>query len=297
MRTPSWESSAGALAALLNGGLTVPGHLLMADLHTVTLPGGTVLRWSGADRLFTVAGNTWTLGPVIQRSRTRIVRGVQVDTLDVTLSAGAGGATPVSIAGTPLLAYIARGGFNNARWRVERLFAAAWTAPVGLLPQFSGRVAEVDGTRAEVKLTVVSDLELLDVQLPRNLYQPACLNTLYDAACGVNRAALAIAGTVAGASNGARTTVGHALGQAVGYFDLGVITFTSGPNAGVSRTVKSHTATHLEFVTPLPFAAAIGNTFSIVPGCNKTQSTCQTKFSNLPRFRGQPYIPVPETAT
>lgn len=298
MRTPSWEPSPGALAALLNARIAVSGSLALADLHTVRLAGGAVLRWSGSDREHTVAGATWVLGPAISRSRTRIVRGVPVDTMDVTLSAGVDGATPVLIAGTPLLAHIARGGFANARWRVERLFAADWAAaPAGLLPQFSGRVAEVDGDRAAMRLTIVSDLELLDVQLPRNLYQPSCLNTLYDAACGVGRGALSVSGSVTVASNPARTLIGHALGQAAGWFDLGVLAFTSGPNAGITRSVKLHTATQIEFLTPLPFAAAVGNAFTIVPGCNKTQSTCQTKFSNLARFRGCPYVPQPITAT
>jgi len=71
----------------------------------------------------------------------------------------------------------------------------------------------------------------------------------------------------------------------------------TGPNAGISRTVKTHTSGALTVLQPWPFAVASGNTFTAYPGCDKAQATCSGKFSNLVRFRGMPYIPIPETAT
>ena len=50
-------------------------------------------------------------------------------------------------------------------------------------------------------------------------------------------------------------------------------------------------------VGPLPAAVANGDTFQVWPGCDKVQATCSGKFANLARFRGQPYIPMAETAT
>jgi hypothetical protein len=35
----------------------------------------------------------------------------------------------------------------------------------------------------------------------------------------------------------------------------------------------------------------------VYPGCDKQQATCRGKFANLARFRGQPYVPAPETIT
>jgi hypothetical protein len=46
----------------------------------------------------------------------------------------------------------------------------------------------------------------------------------------------------------------------------------------------------------LGFVPAPGDTFIAYPGCDKTQSTCSGKFSNLVNFGGSPYIPVPETS-
>lgn len=291
MRSALWETSAGALAALLNS----RAPLNKADLYTLTLQGGTVLRWSGADMVISGNSQTWVLGPGIQRSRVRFTVGLSVDSLDVTLTDILG----TTINGTPLLPFIAAGGLNNARLQLDRCF---WgvndTAPVGALLWFTGRVAEVPSIdRYEARIVVKSDVELLDVMIPRDVYQPGCLNTVYDAPCGLSRASFTVTGAASSASTADRTTFNHGLAQAAGYFDLGVVRMTSGLNNGISRTVKKHTSGTLAVMPPWPFAVANGDSFSIYPGCDKQQATCSSKFSNLARFRGQPYIPAPETVT
>lgn len=289
MRTALWETSAGALAALLNS--RVP--LQKADLYTLTLAGGTVLRWSGADVPLTGGGNTWVLGPGLKRSRVRFTVGVSVDSLQLTLHDILG----TTINGQALIPFIRAGGLNNARLQLDRAFwGPTDTEPVGALLWFVGRVAEVESIdRYGAELTVKSDLELLDVMVPRDVYQPGCLNTLYDAPCGVSRAAFTVTGSATSASTADRTTFNHALAQAAGWFDLGVVRMTSGANNGISRTVKRHLVGTIAVMPPWPLAVANGDTFSIYPGCDKQQATCTTKFSNLARFRGMPYIPAPET--
>lgn len=294
MRTPLWETSPGALAALLNS--LAPLH--KADVYTVTLLGGQVLRWSGTDVPLTLNGHTYALGPGITRNRLRWVVGVEVSTLDLTLTdiqtAGAG----TSINGVPLLAFIRARGLYGARVQLDRVFWGALDAgPVGALQWFTGRVGETDLDRYAARLTVKSDIELLDVMVPRDVYQPGCLNTLYDSQCGVNRSGRIVSGAAAGASNVSRISFPHALAQASGYFSLGVVTFTAGPNAGISRTVKTHSASTLTVLQPWPFAVSDGDAFTIYPGCDKSLSTCEGTFANRLRFRGQPFIPVAETVT
>lgn len=285
MRTATPE-----LVALLNGAQ----RLVWADLFTVSLQGGAVLRYTSADVPVTFGANTWARGPLISRGRTRLSIGVSVDDLEVTLNAG----PEVQVNGKPLMTLIAGGGLDGARLTLERAFSPDWQTPmVGTIILFPGRVSDVTMGRYEARLVVRSDLELLDTMVPRNLYQPGCNNTLYDAACGVNRAAFTVAGAVGAAPAPTRQAFGSALGQAAGHFALGVVAFTSGANAGISRTVKTFAGGLVTLIAPLPFAPAVGDAFSIYPGCDKTQATCTNKFANLPRFRGQPYIPVPETVT
>lgn len=290
MRTPSWEVSAGALATFLN----TATQRVMADLLTITLLGGQVLRYSGADRAVTVNGNTFALGPLIVRGRTTLKLGIEVDSLDITLSCD----SSVQVNGTPLLAFIRAGGFDGARVVLERGFGPDWvTGLVGTLVLFPGRVGQVLPTRYEAKIMVKSDMELLNVMVPRNVYQPGCLNTLFDPACGLSAATYTVSNAATSATDVTRTTFTSTLAQAAGYFDLGVVKFTSGLNSGVSRTVRSYTPGQLVTISPWPFAVGNGDTFSAYPGCNKTMPTCTSKFGNLLRFRGQPFVPIPETVT
>jgi hypothetical protein len=80
------------------------------------------------------------------------------------------------------------------------------------------------------------------------------------------------------------------LGSATGYFDFGKITFTSGLNNGLSREIKAYLPTQITLYLPLPYVAAIGDTYTIVAGCDKSFATCRDRFNNVVNFRGEPYV-------
>lgn len=86
------------------------------------------------------------------------------------------------------------------------------------------------------------------------------------------------------------------LTSTTGYWSQGVVTITSGVMAGVSRNILGSTGGALTLVTGLPQIPATGVAISVVPGCDKLQTTCQQKFNNLVRFGGMPYVPQPEAA-
>lgn len=283
------KTATAQLITLLNGST----QFLMADLYTFTLQGGQVLRFTSADIDIVAGGYTFSAaGPRFKRGRTRLALGIEVDTLDVTVYAGTGD----TVNGLPFIAYAMRGGLDGATLMLERAFMASWgDTSAGTLLLFAGRVSDVAGSRTECRLKVKSDIELLNISMPRNLYQPSCILTVYDNNCAANRAAMTASGAVTSVAGISR--FGTGLTQAAGWFDQGVITFTSGANAGIQRTVKAFAADRsVSIALPFPAPVSVGDTFSIVPGCDKTQATCQAKFNNLPRFRGAPYIPVPETA-
>jgi len=77
-----------------------------------------------------------------------------------------------------------------------------------------------------------------------------------------------------------------------GYYEFGLITWTSGANAGAITEVKSFINNEIRFYTKLSGALAIGDTFTISPGCNKEFATCKNKFSNVINFRGEPLVPT-----
>lgn len=288
MRTASWEASPGALAAFLNSTTAT----YMVDLFTFTLLNKQVVRYTSADIAVTVGGVSHGLGPIIKRGKTRQSVGISVDTLDVTLGAD----SSVTINGTPILAFIAAGGLDSARLSLDRAFApapgAAWVGTLGL---FQGRVSDTKISRYEAALTVASDAELLNTMVPRNVYQPGCSNTLFDGACGLSKAAWSAPLTATGASDVARTSFATTTNKPFAFFNLGWLVGVTGANAGLGRTVKYSTTGLIITVLPWAQPVAAGDTFTGYAGCDKQQGTCNSTFSNLIRFRGQPYVPAPET--
>lgn len=282
------KTASPALRALLETSRT----FYMADLYTFTLTNGTTLRYTSADVPLTVGGLTYVHdGPLIKRGRTRLTLGLEVDTLDITMLAN----ERHLIRETPWLQAARSGALDGASVRLDRLFLDDWASSNGgSVAMFQGVVAEVDAGRTELSLTVKNALlTLLDTPLPRNVYQSGCLHTVYQGGCGLNRVAFSSGGTVTG---GDLLTLATPLPQPAGYFTLGNITFTSGPNNGTSRAVREHAAGQLTLAAPLAQPCQTGDTFSISPGCDGQRETCRTRFGNEPNFRGFPFIPTPETA-
>jgi hypothetical protein len=88
-----------------------------------------------------------------------------------------------------------------------------------------------------------------------------------------------------------------------GYYDFGLITFTSGLNAGLTKEVRTWVPNVLSLYLPMPFAVQVGDAFTITPGCDKRRPTCVQKFDNLlgpdgihGGFRGEPDVPGQDAA-
>lgn len=281
------------LIALLNSST----QFRMADLFTITLVSGVVVRYTSADLDIAYGGQTYSAqGPLIRRGTVRVVKGLEVDTLDLTVSASASNSAH-TLEGAPFIQAALKGSLDGATVLLQRAFMADWgSAPAGVVVLFSGRVSDVSGSRTEARVVVKSDIELLNIRMPRNLYQAPCLHTVYDSGCAASKSAKQVLGrcfTSPAGSDGRWLKSNRT--EPTGWFNQGVLTFTSGVNMGVKRTVKTYSGGLFYFALPLPRPPAAGDSFLVYPGCDKTQATCQAKFNNLARFRGYPYIPIPET--
>jgi uncharacterized phage protein (TIGR02218 family) len=164
----------------------------------------------------------------------------------------------------------------------------------GSIIRFAGKVTSINSIQgATAKLTVSSWMVLLNVNMPRNLYQAGCLHNLYDSGCGMSPAAFDASGTLSAGPQ--QQSFSTALSMTANYYALGRIVFTSGPNNGVSRTVKSNTSSSITLISPLPNQPTSGDHFTIYAGCDRTQGTCSSKFNNLPNFKATPFVPLPQT--
>lgn len=270
--------------------LLASGQFVKPDLFTFRLPSGTVLRYSSADVPITVNGHTFVVdGPLISRGKTRSAVGLEVDELELVVHAD----DSHLVDGVPFVTAVLTGVFDGAEVTLERAFGPSLLEPmIATVELFTGKVAEREFDDGLV-ITVKDPTELLDAQVPRNTVQPSCLNTLYSANCGVDRAARVESGTIT--SGTVRTIQTTLASRPASYFTLGVLAFTSGANSGIRRSVKSDAAGTFSFALPLPHVPQAGDTFTVVPGCDRTMASCQGKFNNLIRFRGQPFVPAPET--
>jgi uncharacterized phage protein (TIGR02218 family) len=267
-------------------------EIRMADLYTITLTAGTVLRYTTWDSTLVVSGNTFLTGPPnFERTAIEEKLGMDVSTIELTISASA---TDL-VNGVPILQAIAQGLFDGAVFRIDRLFMDSTGVQIGTVIRFAGFIGPIDElSRSYAKITVNAGTELLQMQLPAVILQPGCTNTLFDARCGLIKASFAEANAVQAGS-----TVNKLISlsaKADGYYDNGQIAFTSGANAGLVKAVKTYAGQQFTFNSPLPFVPNAGDSFTAYPGCDKTQATCTDKFSNLVNFEGFPYVPVPETA-
>jgi len=275
--------------------LASQGPFFFVDLWTFHLLNGQVLRYNSSDRDISFDGTTW-LGTAlrIERGKIKLNVGVQVDSLEVDCYPG-----PDDVVGSnPFVQLCVNGGLDGCYVQLDRGVGPDPDEDLtGLVPlRFYGRVAELVAGRSKVTLTVKSDLDLLNIQMPRTLFQAPCSHSLYDGGCTLSRAAFTDTGAVAGAAT--LSAFATTLTAANRYYENGVIAFTSGVNAGLTRTVKiySNASGIVRVVMPLPKIPGVGDTFSIYPGCDKRLETCTAKFSNQQNFRGYPFVPDPSTA-
>lgn len=292
MKTPIDSTGhAGATLALINSGVDYQ----MADLWVFTLNGGGVVRWTSAPQALTftsvtAAGGTYALGPLITRGPINTKVGLEVATLEVTFNA----TLADLINGTSIVPFTVARGFDGAQVTLYRALLTAWGQPVlGVVIEFKGQVTAIkDIYRGGFKMTVSSSTILLNVNMGPDVFQAACLNTHYDADCGLSPTN--VPGVVA-ASPGARAFNSN-LTNPNGYFDKGIVTFTSGVNNGLQRTVQSYlnASGALAFAFGFPAAPAPGDTFNAVRGCLLTMVDC-TAQGNLLKFRGTPFIPPATT--
>ena len=267
-------------------------QFVCVDLFDVTLFTGTTLYFSAADIDVVYNSNTYVANSLqITGLRYRINLGLEADEQSITIGCD----RSMTYNGEAWIDQIRGGILDGAQLKRTRVYYDTWGGTEqGAIVLFTGYVSTVQQiTRVGAQCTVKSYISLLDVEMPRRKYQAGCLNTLYDARCGVNKVANGTNGTV-----GVGSTIDIVVwsGSTVDTYNLGTITFLTGANAGLTRAVKYSFAGNVQLTNPLPIAPSSGDTFTIYLGCDKRLSTCGTKFSNSANFAGFPFIPAAEKA-
>ena len=277
-----------ALIALLSSN----DQFVMADLYTITLVGGMVLRYSAAATALSANGHTFALGPKFERSKTKVVIGTQVDELDVKIYP-----EPTDlIGGVPFLQAAWQGQLDGALLQLERAFMPTYgdTSP-GTVVLFAGRISDIDCSRTGIDLKCRSHLELLNIQMPRRLWQSSCTHNFGDAMCQFNRSTMQV--TFAAEPGSTQSQVATSVvPNPANLYVQGTLIGVTGANTGASRTVANMSAGWVYVKLAFLFPILVDDQFQLLPGCDRTLATCQNVFNNAIHFGGFPYIPTPETA-
>jgi uncharacterized phage protein (TIGR02218 family) len=275
--------------------LATSARLMVADLITITLRSGTVLRYCNAPQSIVVGTTTWQHAahgngvPGFKRGPIKLSIGLAVESITVDLLYDATSRVNNVTPG----AFAAAGGFDGATIVIDRLLTPDLNdTSRGVVNLFKGLISEASIDSERVTLNCASDLVFLHAAFPPRLFQPPCNNALFDARCGLDKAAYAVNAT-ADAGSTTSTIAAAELTQATNYFAQGYVVITSGANAGLIRAVKSSASGSLTLVYPLPVACAVNDAFTAYPGCAKTEAACKA-FGNHARFGGFPYLPYPE---
>lgn len=221
--------------------------------------------------------------------------GIEVDTLTFDVIPGA-----AMIFGDPFLWACEQGQFDGATILLDRAFMATYgDTSLGLINIFTGIVAEVDCGRSLATFNVNSKLELLNENWPHNLYQAGCMANLGDATCGVDLSGYSAIGSVLGGSTPSVMYITPTASPDGIKYQLGKFKITSGTLSGLARTIRDCDLTTgtISMYGPFPSAPNFGDTFVMYFGCDKSLGAqgCP-KFSNVPRFRGFPWVPQPVEA-
>jgi uncharacterized phage protein (TIGR02218 family) len=274
----------------------------VAELVTHTLVSGTVYHWTSFDRSLSVAGTTWLCArdgaPLITRNRFSVKNTVEIPELELRL-----GCSDVLLSN--LKTQIHNGLWDGARTEMDRVFMPApGDTQFGYVLLFNGRQSGAVIDAEGITLTAKGDNVLMNQQAPRNLYQTNCLHTFCDPGCALSESAYTFTGQLVGAGSNAKSIAWTAPpGFSAPQFVNGKVTMTDGAATGQIRTVRFATGATLFLTYPLYDAPSAGDSFDIMLGCDKQQTSCQTRtpvaggsVNNIQHFRGYPYVPPAEIA-
>jgi len=143
-----------------------------------------------------------------------------------------------------------------------------------------------------------AQIDGLSVRLSRNfgrVYTRDCDALLGDARCQKDLTAFTYTAKAIGSIVTDRLEFGTNLSTALadGWFASGKLTWLTGANAGLVCDVQDSVGAtgRIKLELAAPFAVEVGDTFTIIAGCNGNFTTCGSKFSNTINFQGQPHQP------
>lgn len=252
------------------------GATTLARLWKLTRRDGQVFAFTDHDRRITYSAVTYEPSSVFDASAVDTSSELNVDGLE------------------------AQGLLDSAGITAEDLEAGAWDGAevvivevnykdltMGHNPLRVGTLGEVTRSGQTYKAELRGLMYALQTNIGRTV-TPSCDAVLGDARCGVDLEALRVSGEVTVATSNQVFTTDVTGSDTYTY---GVLTWTTGLNAGRDMEVKLHASGVLTLQIPMAYDVEVGDEFTVTPGCDKTKATCKDTFSNVINFRGFSFVP------
>jgi uncharacterized phage protein (TIGR02218 family) len=188
---------------------------------------------------------------------------------------------------------IVSGVFDNAR---VYCFATTWRSPIEdqepLGVAFMGKITVKDMRYSAELMMMIDALN----QATGKTYTAQCQKKFGGqefAGCKVALGPLTVTGTLTDVTSNSQFQ-DSARSEPDDYFAEGTIAFTSGENTGLKpQEIKGYAPdgsiiTHESFF----FTVAVGDTYTMIPGCRKRLADCRDKWDNVLNFGGFSNIPT-----
>jgi len=254
--------------------------LFLARVVKITRLDGVVLRIAEADEAVTASAQTFVPLPGSEISAVKHIINGDVGSMEIKFAHSDGGT---------LDTFELNAGFWDGAAVQAYLVDRSTTTTLGD-PIFTGLIDTV--SIDPVGSAGTFDIRGIAVQAEAFIqtYQPMCRTDLFSSLCQLNEADWDHAGTVGTIVDRFNFTVaGLASPPADGWFNQGTFVTASGFRAVVANWIQGS----LKITTYQPVCMArltAGEGITLYPGCDKTGTTCRTKFSNKINFQGEDHF-------
>jgi uncharacterized phage protein (TIGR02218 family) len=282
--------------------LTCCNRAIMGHLYQITSQAGESDYFTDLDLDITYNGQVWKSSSLrFEGLRRKLGLGMNVDEQQLKVWAG----PEDTLFGANFLTG-AEGGLLDGAVIVRRRIVWEFITgnvqrdvefnPLFVFTLFTGFMSQITkGGASHVEFKVKSALVKLNVNMPRNYYQPNCLWTLYDNGCRLVKDHYRQQGTVSNATYNTIAPEGGPIqptgSDGIPNYQGGRLLFTSGVNDGQLVLIDTNDPNILRLAYPLDQTPNVGDTFQYWPGCSKSFNTCRVKFNNQQHFRGFDKVP------
>ena len=150
--------------------------------------------------------------------------------------------------------------------------------------EWKGRIVSVTTGETTIALeceSIYTSLKRIGLAMQ---FEISCIHPLYAGGCGASKPSMRHDTTIVSA--GAETVEVASLSAfSNGWFSGGLIEY-----AGDARFILNHSGNILRLASPMTSLSA-GDNVALYPGCDKTTTTCLSKFNNIDNYLGFPWMP------